>query len=185
MAPSLRQRHNGNASADPNSITIDVEAGNGHGHGAPRPRTASTVSGRRLSKGRTEDLGEYAALERYISTYREVSSAADDDDNDKKRRKRWWQFWRGSTEPTHLAKDKKPSAPDAWLETDIHGGLSSAEVAERRKSSGWNELTAESENMFVKFLSYFTGPILYGMLDPFPPTGSPPSSWGTQVWKTS
>ena len=27
---------------------------------------------------------------------------------------------------------------------------------------GWNELSSEKENMFIKFLMFFTGPILYG-----------------------
>lgn len=52
--------------------------------------------------------------------------------------------------------------PDAWLNTTIHDGLKADDVEKRRKKSGWNELTAEKENMYLAFLSYFQGPILYG-----------------------
>lgn len=35
------------------------------------------------------------------------------------------------------------------------------EVERRRKSTGWNELTTEKENMILKFIGFFRGPILY------------------------
>ena len=112
------------------------------------------------------ELDEYAGLVRYISTYREgrrksiasVTGASEDPDEEPK--KPWWAFWR---------KSKKSSdggdfvAPDEWLGTDISRGLSNSDVEQRRKKTGFNELTTEKENMFLKFLSYFTGPILYGM----------------------
>ena len=41
-------------------------------------------------------------------------------------------------------------------------GLTNADVELRRKKVGMNELVTEKENMFLKFLSYFQGPILYG-----------------------
>lgn len=37
------------------------------------------------------------------------------------------------------------------------------EVERRRKFSGWNELTTEKENMLLKFVGFFRGPILYGL----------------------
>jgi hypothetical protein len=48
------------------------------------------------------------------------------------------------------------------LETDIKQGISSHEVETRRKRYGWNEITTEKENLFIKFLGFFTGPVLYG-----------------------
>ena len=52
------------------------------------------------------------------------------------------------------------------LEADIKQGISSHEVEQRRKRYGWNEITTEKENLFIKFLGFFTGPVLYGKLSP-------------------
>jgi len=49
------------------------------------------------------------------------------------------------------------------LEADIKQGLSNHDVETRRKRFGWNEISTEKENLFIKFLSFFTGPILYVM----------------------
>lgn len=35
------------------------------------------------------------------------------------------------------------------------------EVERRRKTAGWNELSTEKENMILKFIGFFRGPILY------------------------
>ena len=48
------------------------------------------------------------------------------------------------------------------LEADIKQGITSHEVEVRRKRYGWNEITTEKENLFLKFLGFFTGPVLYG-----------------------
>lgn len=37
--------------------------------------------------------------------------------------------------------------PTDWLNTDMKEGLNAVEVERRRKHSGWNELSAEKENM--------------------------------------
>ena len=108
-----------------------------------------------------EELGEYGNLVRYISNYRDgrrASTVGGDDDTPKK--KHWWS--RGGA----LAGGDFET-PDDWLNTDMKGGLKSHDVDSRRKKTGWNELTTEKENMFLKFLSYFTGPILYGELNWF------------------
>ena len=52
--------------------------------------------------------------------------------------------------------------PEEWLDADIKQGIGESEVESRRKRFGWNELTSEKENLFIKFLMFFTGPILYG-----------------------
>lgn len=122
--------------------------------------------GRRASRARSvadENLGEYPALDRYISTYREDrrQSVADGPEGGKVKKKHWWQF--GSGLHTEEEPAVKKGAPDSWFDTDIKAGLSSDEVERRRKISGWNELTSEKENQFAKFLGFFTGPILYGM----------------------
>lgn len=107
------------------------------------------------------ELDEYGQLVKYISTYRDgrrksTASALGLEDDGKK--KPWWKFWGKKAKKD----DTDFETPDDWIETDIKAGLRSADVEARRKKTGWNELTTEKENMFLKFLSYFTGPILYG-----------------------
>ncbi|PKI84849.1 P-type H(+)-exporting transporter [Malassezia vespertilionis] len=53
--------------------------------------------------------------------------------------------------------------PESWLETDVFQGLSDDEVARRRNVFGFNELESPHENMFLKFIGFFRGPILYVM----------------------
>ena len=81
----------------------------------------------------------------------------------------WWAPWRYCTKKNKEKENSGGSGDDGtfvvpgnWLKTDIHDGLQEGDIESRRKKSGWNELTAEKENMFRKFLSYFQGPILYG-----------------------
>lgn len=128
----------------------DVEASN-----APPNGSGSSTS------GEGDNIGEYPALERFISTYRDDRSKTDEDELKGKRKKPWWKFWKLSDE--EIAAGAQESAiPDSWLETDITTGIHSEEVEERRKRTGWNELSAEKVNPIAQFLGYFTGPILYG-----------------------
>ncbi|KIM86703.1 hypothetical protein PILCRDRAFT_96084 [Piloderma croceum F 1598] len=53
--------------------------------------------------------------------------------------------------------------PAEWLQTDIRKGLTDGDVETRRKGYGYNELSSPTENQFLKFVSYFRGPILYVM----------------------
>lgn len=106
------------------------------------------------------DLGEYGNLVKYISNYRDgrrtsIAGSMYDDQPKKK----WYQFGR---KPKNAAGGISFDAPEDWLNTDWKQGLSTHDVETRRKKTGWNELTTEKENMFLKFLSYFMGPILYG-----------------------
>lgn len=154
MSDTFRRRKTGSSSP---GYEQDVEAGfTGAG------RSDSTAAPKDNSD--PQDLGEYAVLERYISTYREDGNIKYDDEHDKKRRKkRWWQFWIASVDPDQSTTAReKDGVPDSWLETDLRAGLTASDVETRRKVSGWNELAAESENLFAKFLGFFTGPILYG-----------------------
>ena len=85
------------------------------------------------------------------------SGPALDDDEEKAPA---WKFWK--------KKQKKKGAegefvaPEEWMNTDMRQGLSETDVTNRRKHAGYNELTTEKENMFLKFLGFFQGPILYG-----------------------
>jgi H+-transporting ATPase len=107
-----------------------------------------------------DDQGEYGNLVRYISQYRDGrrASTIGGGDDDQPKKKHWWSRRSKGGEGDGF------ETPDDWLNTDMKQGLSSHEVEARRKKTGWNELVTEKENMFLKFLSYFTGPILYGKL---------------------
>ncbi|KAL1963416.1 hypothetical protein VTN77DRAFT_8432 [Rasamsonia byssochlamydoides] len=114
----------------------------------------------------TEPLDEYTALNRYISTARDrrrgsTSSAGEVYDNAKSKGKSRWAFWRSSGDG--YGQDKQFVAPDEWLETDIRAGLKASDIEPRRKKAGWNELVTERENLFLQFIGYFRGPILYVM----------------------
>ncbi|KAI0019741.1 hypothetical protein F4780DRAFT_793030 [Xylariomycetidae sp. FL0641] len=117
---------------------------------------------------RSADLGEYEALDRYITNFdaeRRASMASMAGSHKRKKPRKWWQFWKAKEEEVEVAQPSGPvgKPPDSWLETDIRHGIASSEVEGRRKRFGWNELTAEKENMLAKILGYFTGPILYVM----------------------
>jgi H+-transporting ATPase len=107
-----------------------------------------------------QDMGEYGNLVRYISTYRDGrrgSTASGGGVEEKKKKAPWWNRAKKGQEGQGF------ETPDDWLMTDMKAGLTSADVENRRKKTGWNELSTEKENLFLKFLSYFTGPILYVM----------------------
>ncbi len=41
-------------------------------------------------------------------------------------------------------------------------GISQADVTKRRQAFGYNELESPHENLLLKFIGFFRGPILYG-----------------------
>jgi Cation transporter/ATPase, N-terminus len=53
--------------------------------------------------------------------------------------------------------------PEDQLQTDTRIGLTEAEVHARRKKYGLNQMKEEKENLFLKFLGYFIGPIQFVM----------------------
>lgn len=106
------------------------------------------------------ELDEYSNLVRYISTYRDKVSAVEleDEGGDYDEQKRpWYAFWRKEAGPQGAIH-----IPAEWLETDISRGLSSDEVEKRRRKAGFNELADIKENLFLKFVGFFRGPVLYG-----------------------
>ncbi|KAI1738234.1 E1-E2 ATPase-domain-containing protein [Xylaria scruposa] len=115
---------------------------------------------------RSSDMGEFEALDRFITTYEQERRASLASTQRSATKRKWWQFWK-SSKPTVQAAEP-PSAtigkpPDSWLDTDIRTGIASSQVEERRKRFGWNELVSEKEDMLAKIFGYFTGPILYVM----------------------
>ncbi|PYI17537.1 plasma-membrane proton-e [Aspergillus violaceofuscus CBS 115571] len=113
------------------------------------------------------DLSEYTALNRFISTTTTAShaapSATDKDSDEPTSHPPRWKFWRQFHDSTDEKGGGLFQTPSEWLDTDISSGLSEAEVDERRKKCGWNELASESPNKLLQFIAYFRGPILYVM----------------------
>jgi len=113
------------------------------------------------------ELDEYTALQKYITTYRDPKEAAAEaeagkaDAADAGKGKAWWAFWRKGGSP-HATENDEGVVPADWLIADIKQGLSRDQIEPRRKRFGWNEISTEKENMFLKFLGYFNGPILWG-----------------------
>ena len=121
----------------------------------------SIAAGNLAVANNDDDMGEYGNLVRYISNYKDGRRASTiGDDDDEVRKGPWWKFW--AKKSGSGSSGDNFETPEEWLETNMQRGLTTAEVEQRRKKTGWNELTTEKENMFLKFLSYFTGPILYG-----------------------
>lgn len=110
--------------------------------------------------GQAQEEDEYSALINYISNYRDENQVAEEEEDSESGKKApWYAFWKkkekGGAEGTFVV-------PDSWLRTDIKQGLPSSEVENRRKKTGFNEITSEKENMFLKFIGFFRGPVLYG-----------------------
>lgn len=133
-------------------------------HGADARR------GSRISRASVKEdygnLDEYGKLVKYVSTFRDADAA--DEDTELVEKRVWYAPWK-KRQVRVRSVDKSGDFPDNWLITDIREGLTSDEAFQRRRRSGWNELVSEKENPIAKFLSYFRGPILYGILCLFPP----------------
>ena len=53
--------------------------------------------------------------------------------------------------------------PEELLNTDTRTGLTDHDVLTRRKKYGLNQMKEEKENLILKFLGYFVGPIQFVM----------------------
>ncbi|KAK8854504.1 plasma-membrane proton-efflux P-type ATPase [Kwoniella newhampshirensis] len=106
---------------------------------------------------------EYDVLLRFVADQQQKlknkkDDDGEDDEKDVKYTRKWYAPWKKTKVNTAGKK-----IPSGWLETDRQKGISNSDVEERRKLSGYNELESPSENQFIKFISYFRGPILYIM----------------------
>lgn len=128
----------------------DIEAG------AADQSSSDGFGGHTLDES-DKGLGEYELLDRFITR---GGHQPQDEVNEAPEHVPWWKFWKSSSVDDIAPVGNKP--PPEWLEADIRQGISSADVTERRRRYGWNELTAEKENQLAKFMSFFQGPILYG-----------------------
>ena len=116
-----------------------------------------------------------SSLVRFVDNYRDPHEGEGEEEFDEQTEKRpWWAFWKGGKAGYASASKSDFATPTDWVKTDMKQGLSGLEVERRRKQSGWNELSAEKENMLLKFIGFFRGPVLYGK--PAPGLRPAPSS---------
>lgn len=83
------------------------------------------------------------SLIRYIDTYRDPHAEGVEEEEIEPKKKPWWKG--GGAVAGKKFSDF--ATPTDWLSTDMREGLNDTEVERRRKQSGWNELSAEKENM--------------------------------------
>lgn len=118
-------------------------------------RRASVLSYKEDAK-----LDEYTRLVRFMSTYQGDKKGATEEGEIRESRV-WYAPWQKKKYRWKYIGTGK-EYPEEWLFTDVRQGLSSSDIEPRRRTAGFNELTAEKTNQFRKVLSYFQGPILYG-----------------------
>lgn len=53
--------------------------------------------------------------------------------------------------------------PEEMLQTDVRVGLTEPEAGQRRRKYGLNQMNEKRQNLFLKFLMYFVGPIQFVM----------------------
>jgi H+-transporting ATPase len=66
-------------------------------------------------------------------------------------------------EEENLSPATGRTVPEDLLQTDTRIGLTEHEVLARRKKYGMNQMKEEKENLILKFLGYFVGPIQFVM----------------------
>lgn len=110
---------------------------------------------------------EYSALINFI---REQKGHSGDDENQDEthieKRRSWLTPWKTTEVRVNKMGEVEEVAakvPSSWLETEMTRGISEADVQKRRQAFGFNELESPTENLFLKFLGFFKGPILYVM----------------------
>ena len=126
------------------------------------------------------DGDEYELLLRYANEQAAKLSHSREDDRGEEQpdyRRLWYAPWKKVKKQSLKEKKVGPSVrvlvsrsitdttkiPEDWLQTDMTRGLSDSDVESHRQGYGYNELSSPHENQFLKFVSYFRGPILYVM----------------------
>lgn len=107
--------------------------------------------------------------EKAVSEKPEIPEEEEDEDEDIRQLVMELQSNQGAAEEEDDDEEVQEAAgqakevPEAMLQTDPTIGLTSDEVSHRRKKFGSNQMKEEKENMFVKFCTYFVGPIQFVM----------------------
>jgi H+-transporting ATPase len=121
-------------------------------------RRSSVVSYKKDAK-----LDEYESLVTFMSDYRE-DGTGDKEEGKVVENRVWYAPWKKRKFRWKFVGAGQ-EYPEEWGFTNIHQGLSDSDVEARRRTAGFNELTAKKTNQFRKVLNYFQGPILYGRTD--------------------
>lgn len=110
---------------------------------------------------------EYSNLIDFIRAQKNQSGDEEGaDETHIQKRRNWLMPWKVSEVRVNKhgeVEEVAAKVPASWLETEMTRGISDADVHKRRQMFGFNELESPSENMFLKFLGFFKGPILYVM----------------------
>ncbi|KEI38852.1 uncharacterized protein L969DRAFT_88190 [Mixia osmundae IAM 14324] len=111
----------------------------------------------------TADGDEYSMLIKYIdeSAAQKKKAALDGGDEEEgeyTEKRVWYAPWKKTRTSVGGA-----AVTEDMLTADMLKGLDQSEADARLKRFGFNELDARRENMFIKFLSFWRGPILYVM----------------------
>ncbi|KAK7918152.1 hypothetical protein PG985_010026 [Apiospora marii] len=174
MAPNLKKLKGlGGHKSNPEYSAANEEGGHEHESGTfldennrrnvpSEPNTPVTKS---APQGENPYMDEYKALVRFVDTYRDPNAEGEEEENFEGEGKKapWWAFWKSGKSGASTKSKSEFQTPSEWVKTDMHKGLDNLEVERRRKQSGWNELAAEKENMLLKFIGFFRGPVLYVM----------------------
>lgn len=119
-------------------------------------------------KGAAAPAGdEYSQLVEFIKAQK--SHSGDEEAGDEthiERRRNWLMPWKVKEVRVNKhgeIEEVAAKVPASWLETEMLHGVTEADVHKRRSMFGFNELESPSENLFIKFLGFFRGPILYVM----------------------
>ncbi|CDW97345.1 hypothetical protein, partial [Sporisorium scitamineum] len=128
--------------------------------------SSATQEGRN-EKGIEGVSEEYATLIEFIRAQK--SAGGDDEGADESRvvKKRnfpfFWQTKEVRVNKHGEVEEVAQKVPASWLETDMLKGISESEVSHRRSLFGYNELESPKENLLLKFIGFFRGPVLYVM----------------------
>jgi hypothetical protein len=76
---------------------------------------------------------------------------------------RWHNVCFQFEEEEEVAPGGARVVPEEMLQTDTRVGLTSEEVLQRRRKFGLNQMKEEKENLLLKFLGFFVGPIQFVM----------------------
>lgn len=131
--------------APPNHLGTDVPSGNftdpeKHGHHEPEAFDASTTK----KKAVDDDEEEDEDMDALIDDLESQDGHVDEEE-----------------EETAVGGERR--IPEELLQTSTRTGLTETEVGQRRKKYGLNQMKEEKENLFLKFLGYFVGPIQFVM----------------------